>query len=396
MFGVARYINNSTKKYIRLNPKTGLKTFTVSFLICLVVVPFISQAQSDNESLSMSNIGSYVNFGISAGIGEGHINFVRPSLALRAGRFNVKGFVFNGMRGYQMQYELFRINPNDSLKAAFLTIGGGVTEKWITEKGFHYHQWRDVQSLGIGVSLYPNNRRSRFSANLSLSNFSIIRNHLYPLRRKESIFGQVSYTHYLFKFNDFAKEEHVTLFKLKQAKFQQNATVSFLSKWFNPYASFGLGLDRPIYTPVIGLKLGPVSSQFGFNIAQEHLPIGGSINVDLYSLTPSLKYDHVLGFGGNFYSEGYYDAYSGYEIDIIGTSISYNVYKRKGRHRFSFKLGLGQIRRSNSSFNDPDTPDSYNVTTSYIPNGGVSVNLFLFKMDESKLRKVWDKKVPKD
>ncbi len=348
---------------VKRNKSIGI----ILILLFGLVPPKQTFAQSsDSLELQKKKIGDFFNPGLSLGYGEGHLTRPIPSMAVRMGRFHLKGMFTTSFNDatVQLQYDAIRLPNRHPKRSTYLTLSGGITERWVSNWIWPLEPILvRVHSYGTGFSYNWNNNRSRFSANVSITNSPLsLMEVRYFIGRTRSIYGQVSYSHYLFK--STTQNGNLETY----SKFHRSRTNTFFSKWFNPFASIGLGTDRVGYMPAYGLKVGPVNAKFSFD---EEFVMAFNINADVIRFNPTEKYNRHYGFGATYITD--------YGYSMFGITGNYTLYKINGRNSFDFKLGIGKSSFGGTIDKLPERilmiPNSDNL----LINGGVSFNMYLFR-----------------
>lgn len=156
-------------------------------------------------------------------------------------------------------------------------------------------------------------------------------------------------------------------------------SIHFASEYFNPYLSVGLGTDRLLAMPEVGLKISRLRAQAGYYTnfgSQESMNLVGEINVlklkSRSGLTPyvSVGVIHTTRRSEVFYHTVYQDSKGG----LIGM----NFTKEGTRSNFGLRLGYqkSEFEKHNRDFDQVDIG-----TEIYYGEGiiiGLSYNLYLF------------------
>jgi|GEM_PF-7045907 hypothetical protein len=169
--------------------------------------------------------------------------------------------------------------------------------------------------------------------------------------------------------------------KVREEYKTRPSSYTFLSKWFNPYWSLGLGLDRAIWTPALGIKGGPFNAKVSiWNDLTAAGMLAVNVNIDIYKLKKWDKKKTYVGLGG-----AYFNAYSGdirgSSTDLLGLTANFNRYYVGRRSGLELKAGIGRAFVSSRDY-DFDTGEHTSESRKLIvPMVGISYNLYLFKFE---------------
>ncbi|PCJ66876.1 MAG: hypothetical protein COA58_05340 [Bacteroidetes bacterium] len=328
------------------------------------------------------------NPGLSLGMGGGRLKYGVPNLAIRMGNWTASFMPgqnegFYG-RDFAMQMDLEFPWSLSKKKQVFLaaSLGGSFVTKKSISIGKEIYKSQNLGTMMFGVHIPMSNNRSRLALR---GGFATIWNlHFESYRRpfynteKYIPYGEIAYQIYAMPFGH--KQKVLRNVLTGKVKFNGQRVKEGFAQWFNPFWSIGAGLDRAIWTPALGLKIGPVNAKGSFWIQY----VGGygafNINADLVKLKSKKEFNKYLGFGLNYFGSSSGEIHST-STDILGGTLNLNLYKKNGRSGLELKAGIAYQSRTQSSYDWETSVYNNSSSKKIVLNGGLSYNIYLFRME---------------
>jgi hypothetical protein len=356
--------------------KETYRVFIVLITLCLPTLTFgeYHRAFSNREQndttwkFNFQNfLGNNFNLHVNTGIGGMRPFFASPMPAIKIGPTTWKYFSLDGNHQkeyFQFDIDLFTWNRMNQDHRDYFTISYGSIYDFSDDRVFY-----NYEMLIGGITRYKVG--SRFSYSVKFGIFeqwkgdrgqSFSRPHFRVTRFS---YAEASFSYALLKFSNKPTRRY---------SFDQ------FTGFFNPYISVGIGGDRAILMPAIGLRSGQVHAQFS---AWDDLTAAGmmtfNIMVDPVELSRNEMFINRLGLGYNYFYN-----YSG---DLFGNrneSHSLLIERsaiRRGRHwSLHLKLGAGLNKHTTWAYNFDSGKTRTTSSSTFIPMGGIGVNFHLFKL----------------
>ena len=337
------------------------------------------------------------NPGVSFGIGGGRLQYGIPNVSLKMGNWTLSGMLGgnNGYygRNYSFQVDLelpYSVSKKKEVYLAATLAGRAIGSELSSLNKVYFDE--SLGSILVGVHIPQANNRSRIAIRAgfaSLWSFQINANssgwyygyQRFNERSHNQPYGEISYQLYALPFGK--KQKVLRKIAMGEMRVDSEKVKSTLATWFNPYWSVGLGLDRAIWTPALGIKMGPVNGKVSF---WDDLTAWGMFaangNIDLVRVSNSDKHENWLGIGANYFNSSSDDGLGGSSTDFSGLSLNFNRYNFGKRTSIELKAGVGRATSSSHQW-DWDKEESIGTSsTSYVPNFGASFDIYLFKLQK--------------
>ncbi|MCB0735176.1 MAG: hypothetical protein KDC76_11370 [Bacteroidetes bacterium] len=309
------------------------------------------------------------NLGISFGVCGAHAYYGIPNVAIKLPRLTIQGNSFTYQdrsdKTIQLDLDWVRINPYRTNREVYFSLAYG---RW-------WHLRTDLKRFNrhytlIGVNRYSLNHRSRTSFKIGWSHMDDQRYDRrwgwngYP---EDIPYAEISYSLFLRKFKPGRTVE------IKRRN--QDTSSHLFGDYANLYLSLGAGLDRAIWAPALGIRLGLVSVQGSFMFLPRYLQ--GSIHL---AVDYGVPYKREDGFARHSLSTFFF-AHSGDDLgDIFSLGLMY------GRSRYLTGRKLSRHARIGLAFLPLDVSwnfrgRSLNWATPVMPVAAISVNIYTFRMN---------------
>lgn len=327
------------------------------------------------------------------GLGGGRPRGYLPQPTIKLGRFEMgysppydtESYTTSG---FQLDADVWRFTGYNDEKAA-LTLGMGISFREQRPFRIMTETVRFSLLAGVDHELSP---RSKFTVKVGVLNVSTLSylgeySYRYPelytlLGQSDRVlpYGEIAYKWYLLPFA--AKQKVIRRMVKGEVKIDKQKVKQGMSKWFNPYWSVGIGLDRAILVvPGGGVKIGPVQIDgSGIYVPEYTLSGGAKISVDILKIGSNLDKRRYVTLGASAAGVGGYlngtNVYS-----LTAGMVNYSIGKR---HSTSFNVGIGRWD-SYSGDEGPITYDEEYIDQStsdagWMPTFGLSYNIYLLKL----------------
>ncbi len=308
-------------------------------LLALLLFSQTLFAQPDSSGLLKNFLTRNFNVGISAGIGSGHAGYVLPSPVIKLGRLELQGSQIQSrltdISGFQAELNAIPIETKSQTEQYFCLAFGSMLNRNFPIRD------RQIWSneVLVGYNRFKLNKRTKFSAKIGIG-FTRIDNlqdrykgdHIHPTM-------ELSYTWSALKYipkDNAILSKHVYQWRMQKLR-------PWLAHYFNPYISLGVGADRFIAMPAIGIRSGRVGTKLSlFNDGTAGAGGGIGIDVDLKPLKPRSNYSQNLSIMLSSMSYGIADGGQDGYFYVHGLSIGKSMIKKEGRHRLAFHVGIGR------------------------------------------------------
>ena len=161
----------------------------------------------------------------------------------------------------------------------------------------------------------------------------------------------------------------------------QTTSKSMLSEYFNPYLSVGLGTDRLLLMPEIGLKIWRFRGQVGvYSDFKESEPLNVEGEVNVLKLKTQGNLTPYLSVGYMLQTRSFDVFLRSVHEDTYGGLIGMNFTKNGTRSNFGFRLGYQktEIIEKHRDFGQVDIGETKTYGEGITI--GLSYNIFLFEM----------------
>lgn len=372
--------------------KISRNIIAVLFLTLLLSPQTKAQSGNDSSFNIVTFLSRNFNPGINFSVAGSAPHYYWPTLSLRTGPLSLNAvtyhpFIDNRAWSYQADLEIFRFQDRNQVinRNSYLTLSGGTIKvEEFTEPGRNTYQ----TLFGMaGINHYLPNGRSKFSVkvggayfwtNMDIDDWRDVETH------KWGPYGELSYKMYLLKIRErqrFSTPSTDSAGYLAYKKHHRETTepkYPWISKWLNPYWSLGVGLDRVMFTPAGGLKVGPVNAKWSAWVNDVESFLSINANYDHF-LSQGKNYSRYISLGMAITGGGGSDGLSASDRTVYGPMVGYTALKNHGRSGFEAKIGLGRLTNSSSYHDFDDNEWKEHSSTSTVPMFGVSYNLYLFR-----------------
>jgi len=355
-----------------------MKSISLAFIFLLFFSSSYCQNSSSNEFKWSTFLTRNFNPGVSLGAGAGRPLQLLPTLQLQTGRFNTKWIYLNsfgkygGVYSLQIEADAIEVNSKKEFNKNTVSLSGGWSHYTRNAK---YAPWHEQANMLIGLNQYKVGGRQKISFKLGAALTQQFYNTIYA--QQWYPYGEISYNLYAFKFN--RDKNSVTLKDVKQAG---SFVWSKLPRYFNPFWSNGVGLDRFVVTPALGLKTGRVSTKA--SLYSDFTAGGGgalsvSVNINKDPSNSEERYDKWKSASINSFTYSIADGGSDGYLSIISVLAGKTLYKKQGRHSLDFKAGVGFTRSSDLEVFGLDIGKTEYYRVGLVPSLSASYDLYLFK-----------------
>jgi hypothetical protein len=377
--------------------KQPMKIKHLSLFFLFLLPSFVFGQDMDSASFHWKTfLSRNFNPAISVGVGGGQVYHTMPTLSVKIGRLSLSGVTYNPFMqnraySYQVDLELARLPDKNRFidRNSFVTLSAGlVKSEKFTDLGRNTHETLFALT---GINRYLSNERSKMSlkvgvaylwTNTDVSRYRDVETHDWIP------YGELSYKLYLFKMREkqkFKTSKSSEAGYLAYKKHKREITpVKYpnLSKWFNPYWSHGIGLDRVLILPAGGLKVGLFNAKFSAWVTDLEVFWGSNLNFEI-PISKSDRYSKYISMGVVLTGVSGADCCSGASSVLVGGVTGLTFLRNHGRHGIEIKAGFGKVKNESWSFDLTEPFETHSSSSqSILPILGFSYNLYFFRFSD--------------